>query len=106
MLVRVRAAPTRRSRRAVVLCVVALVGVTVTAAHSQIANDHMGEAFVVCVAVLSGGVAAASLPSRGRWLRRPHRALDAMRPRLVRAAVGSTPIFARGDPVALQVLRH
>jgi hypothetical protein len=106
MFASIRRGVRRRGRRAVVLGAVVLVGATVTAAHSSVADDHMGEALAMCVAVLAGGAAAAALPSLGRWLPRPPRPVHATCPALEFAAIGATPILARGDPVFLQVLRR
>lgn len=96
----------RRGRRFVVVCAVVLAGVLVTAAHSSAADDHMGEAVAMCIAVLATGAAAAALPSLGRWLPRAPRPVDAVCPALPLVAIDAAPPPARGDPAVLQVFRR
>jgi hypothetical protein len=102
----VRAALRRRNRRVAVLITVVLVAAGVTAAHSSVADDHMGEAAAMCVAVLATGATAAALPALRQWPPRAPRPLDIAVPAVVAAAAAEPPTRARGDPALLQVFRR
>lgn len=98
----------RRQRRRVVavMAVLALAGV-VTTAHSAMGGDHMGDAAVMCVAVLAvAGVAVLAAVAGAprswlpvRWTRRPSGA--AHLPLVVLVPLPR----ARAGPSALQVFR-
>jgi hypothetical protein len=96
----------RRRGRFAVVCAIALLGVTVTTAHSSVAADHMGEAAVMCLAVLAGGAAVAALPALA--LRAPlgRARLDLGGPRPAPRLQLVVPHAARGDPALLQVFRR
>ena len=97
----------RRRRRAAVLCAVVLLGATVTAAHTSVAHDHMGQAATMCLAVMAaGGATVAALPAPGRLLPRPSTLVGA-----TGVAVSDLPApagvhRARGDPSVLQIFRR
>jgi hypothetical protein len=106
MLASIRAALRRRGRRAVIVCVVVVLGSTVATAHTSPGDHHIGEAVAICLAVVATGAAAvAALPSLGRWVPGPPRAVDAARPALPWVVSAGPCARARGDPVLLGVLR-
>jgi peptidoglycan/LPS O-acetylase OafA/YrhL len=73
MLGRTRGLLRRRRRRAAILCAVVLLGLSVAAAHTSVADDHVGQAATMCLAVMAaGGAAVAALPPLGRVVPRPH----------------------------------
>ena len=107
MLGGVRGLLRQRRRRAAILCAVVLLGVAAAAAHTNVADHHIGEAGTVCVAVLAAcGSVVAALPMLGHWSHEP--------PPLVGAigvatsnVLGRTALYhARGDPSVLQVFRR
>ena len=107
MLSSIRVVLRRASRRVAVLCAVIALGVAVTAAHSSVGDEHMGEAVAMCLAVLIvGGAAVASLPALGRWIPQPPRPLDARAPTLAAVPAYDEARRARGDPPFLQVFRN
>lgn len=105
MLGRTRARLLRRRGRLAVVCAVALLGVTVTTAHSSLAADQMGEAAAMCLAILAGGAAVAALPALA--LRAPLRRapIDLGGPSTAHRLQLVVPHAARGDPALLQVFR-
>ena len=107
MLSSIRVVLRRGSRRVVVLCAVVALGVAVSASHSSVGDDHMGEAVAMCLAVLIiGGAAVASLPPLGRWIPQPPRPLDAPAPTLAALPAYDEARRSRGDPPFLQVFRN
>lgn len=107
MLNRIRVVLRQGSRRVAVLCAVIALGAAVTAAHSSVGDDHMGEAVAMCLAVLIvGGAAVAALPALGRWIPQPPRPLDARAPTMPALPAYDAARRARGDPPFLQVFRN
>jgi hypothetical protein len=74
-------------------------------AHSSAADHHMGEAAAMCLAIVVGGAAVATLPGlRERpQVRRP--LLQLASPTPPQLAL-SAQHLARGDPALLQVFRR
>lgn len=107
MLGSVRGLLRRRRRRAAILCAVVLLGATVAAAHTSVADDHMGEAATMCLAIMAaGGAAVAVLPALGRLLPRPATRFGETGVAMWDIAAPAGGHRARGDPSVLQVFRH
>jgi peptidoglycan/LPS O-acetylase OafA/YrhL len=107
MLGGVRGLLRRRRRRAAILCAVVLLGATVTAVHTSVADDHMGHATTMCLAVMAaGGAAVAVLPGLGRLLLRPPTLVSATGLALPDLPSPARRYRARGDPSVLQVFRR
>jgi hypothetical protein len=107
MLGRTRGLLRQRRRRAAILCAVVLLGATVAAAHTSVADDHVGQAATMCLAVMAaGGAAVAALPVLGRLLPRPHALVGTTR--LARSDLPAPAGVhrARGDPSVLQIFRR
>jgi hypothetical protein len=107
MLCSVRGLLRQRRRRAAILFAVLLVGVAVAAAHTSVADDHMGEAATVCLAVMAaGGAVVAALPTFGRLLPRPLVSVGEIG-LTTSVVLSQTGLYrARGDPSVLQVFRR
>jgi hypothetical protein len=78
----------------------------VAVAHTSIADDHMGEAATVCLAVLAGGAALAALPALSGPVPRPRAPLRLGGPSQSLRVLCAVPYRPRGDPALLQVFRR
>lgn len=106
MLARVRRRFRQRRGWPILACGVVLLGVTVAVAHSSVADDHMGEAAAMCVAIVAGGAALAALPALSGPVprqRAPLRLGGTSASPHAMCAVAHRP---RGDPALLQVFRR
>jgi hypothetical protein len=107
MLASFRRLLTRRRRRAAIMCAVLVLGATVAAAHTSVADEHMGQAVTMCLAVIAaGGAGVAVLPGLGRLLPRPPRPVSTSRLALPDLPSPAGVHRARGDPSVLQVFRR
>jgi peptidoglycan/LPS O-acetylase OafA/YrhL len=106
MLARVRRRFRQRRGWPILACAVVLLGATVAMAHTSMADDHMGEAAAVCVAVLAGGAALAALPALADPVPRQRAPLRLAGPNTSPAVVCAVPHRPRGDPSLLQVFRR
>jgi hypothetical protein len=107
MLGRLRGLLRQRRRRAAILCAVGLLGATVAAAHTSVADDHMGQAATMCLAVMAaGGAAVATLPALGRLRPRPSTLVGATCVAMSDLPTPAGVYRARGDPAVLQVFRR
>ena len=107
MLGSVRGLLRRRKRRAAILFAVVLLGTTVAAAHTGVADDHMGEAAGVCLAVMAtGGAVVASLPALGGLLPRPATHIGAMGIPTSDLPAPTGLNHARGNPSVPQLFRR
>jgi peptidoglycan/LPS O-acetylase OafA/YrhL len=106
MLPRMRARLRRRRGWSILACAVVLLGATVAMAHATPADDHMGEAAAVCLAVLAGGAALAALPALSGPVPRQRAQLQLPGPNTSPAVVCAVPHRPRGDPSLLQVFRR
>jgi hypothetical protein len=89
-----------------VIGTIAVLGATVAMAHTSVADVHMGEAAVMCLAIVAGGAAVAALPTMSDQapLRRGELRLEA---RVAGVPLKrSAPHRPRGDPAVLQVFRR
>lgn len=78
----------------------------VAVTHTSIADDHMGEAAAVCLAVLAGGAALAALPALSGPVPRPRAPLRLDGPTPSLHVPRAVPHRPRGDPALLQVFRR
>lgn len=78
----------------------------VAVTHTSIADDHMGEAAAVCLAVLAGGAALAALPALSGPVPRPRAPLRLDGPTTSLYVPRAVPHRPRGDPALLQVFRR
>jgi hypothetical protein len=90
----------------VVICAVALLSATIATAHSGVADQHMGEAAAMCLAVVVGGAVVAALPSLGARHSFRRAALELGAPNAPFRLTSPPRHHARGDPAVLQVFRR
>jgi hypothetical protein len=106
MLDTLRARLRRRRGRVAIVSAVALLGAAVAMAHTSVADDHMGEAAAICLAIVVSGAAVAALPALGGLLPRPRAPLELGGPRIAPQGELWAPGLPRGDPALLQVFRR
>jgi hypothetical protein len=95
----------RRGRLAIV-CAVALLAAAVGTAHTSVGSDHMSEAAAMCLAVLVGGAAVASLPAAAAAPPRLRAPLELRDSGIATRVAHAVPHLPRGDPALLQVFRR
>ena len=89
-----------------VVCAVALLGVSVTTAHTSVGVDHMGEAAAMCLAIVATGAAVAALPALALPAPLRRAPLGLGRPCTPTRLTHFVAHAARGDPALLQVFRR
>ncbi len=104
VVIRLRALIKRRPHRGMFVALLAALCMLLAWEHGGFAEDHMGEAVSICLAVVES---AAILVAGGATLRRARRPRPPRRlaPRapLLSAPLPSTPARARAGPASLQV---
>lgn len=97
----------RRNWRTVAVAAVAALGLLVGLAHSGVADDHMGAAAAMCVAVAAGtAIAVAATPRLGHLVPGPPRPASWSPLSLARDYSLDPDGRARGHPAVLQVFRR